>query len=103
MGNGKPRPLGGSKGGWRQAMKLVNVLIASGMALMGSLTVAFAQGTVPLTIVSVYSEYTGCLTDPPGFNGSETDPLENHIVGFEFLVTLRFKIEREWFWADPRF
>ena len=43
------------------------------------------------------------MTSPADFVPSEDDPLENHIVGHVFSVTLWFQVDDDGFWADPRF
>jgi len=53
--------------------------------------------------VSAYSEYVKYVTYPADFVPSEGDPLEDHIVGHVFSVTLWFRVEDDGFWEDPRF
>lgn len=58
---------------------------------------------LPLTIVSEYSEFVRYLTYPEDFVPTEDDPVEGHIVGYVFGVTLGFRVEDDDFWQDPRF
>lgn len=57
---------------------------------------------LPLTVVSVYSEYVNYVTYPVDFTPTEEDPLEAHIAGYVFNVMLEFRVDDDTFFDDPR-